>query len=87
MTRRFTSNEFIAIADLLALAAEVDDSILPIEMEESVKIVNNMMLDVEIVNDEDFTEPFPLFAEESERIQARKEKEERFADYSDQEAV
>ncbi len=80
-----TNEQFIAIADLLALAAEVDESHLPIEMEESINIINKMMLDVTIVDDE-YTEPFPLFAEESERIQARKEKEERFADYSDQEA-
>ncbi len=29
-------------------------------------------------------EPFPLFAEESIRIQKKKEKQERFGDYSDQ---
>lgn len=39
---------------------------------------------LEIV-DEGYCEPFPLFAEESERLQSLKEEKEYYADYSDRE--
>ncbi len=64
---KLTTEQSIALADLLGLAKATDESSLPIEMIESIVIIDKMLFDA-VVKDEEIEESFPLFAEESQRL-------------------